>query len=487
MELQEVKNKGIAGVLWGVLGKLSTHIITFIVTVILARLLAPSDFGLVAMAMIFVYFTQTFMDFGLTSAVIQKKDPTETQINTVFIISMVLATCLMLIMIIIAPFIGKYYNNPEVTKIARFVSYSFVIYALTGIQRALFSKQLNIKFLTVVNMSGAFVQGISGVLLAIYGYGAWSIVYSVFLGNVVSTVMLWIKSSWRPKWLFNLHEIKDMFTFGFKMFIAGVLNSIYAKIDELIIGKIFNATTLGYYSRSKTFNNLITSYTSEGLSSIFFPIMSHLQNEMEKAKTVIIKSLEIISFIAFGLVGLLYLDAEPLIVLIFGAKWEPSVEYFKILAFIGYAYPVSVILVNVLTGLGESGKFLILEIWKKGIGLAGLAVGFVWGMNGFLWAMVITGTIGVMLNMRYVQIITDLKFSKQFFVLVKYAILAFISAFIVWFINLYLPHNLWLLLAVNTILFTGLYLLYNFALKTNGFLYVKDIFINKLLKKIMGK
>jgi O-antigen/teichoic acid export membrane protein len=166
-------------------GKFSIHIVTFGVSIVLARLLSPDDFGLVAMAMVFVYFTQTFMDFGLTSAVIQKKDPTETQLSTVFYISVILGTCLMLLMIICAPAIGRYYDNPEVGKIVRFVSYSFIILALSGLQRALMQKRLEIKTLAVINIVSAVVLGASGVILAFCGFGAWSIVYSAFFAALL--------------------------------------------------------------------------------------------------------------------------------------------------------------------------------------------------------------------------------------------------------------------------------------------------------------
>ena len=487
MELQEVKNKGIAGALWSTVGRLSTHLVTFGVSIVLARLLTPADFGLVGMAMVFIFFTQTFMDFGLTSAVIQKQNPTETQINTVFYISVILGTCLMLLMIIFAPAIGRFFDNPEVGRIARFVSYSYVILALSGLQRALMTKRLEIKPLALINIISAIVQAVSGVILAFKGFGAWSIVYSVFLGSVTSTALLWWKSSWRPKWLFNLSEIKGMFFFGYKMFLAGLLSAVYAKIDQFIIGKFFDAATLGYYYRSRSFNNLITAYSSQGLSVIFFPIISNLQDDLEKVNKVIIKSVEIVAFLVFALAGLLFLNAESLIILLFGGNWHPSVGYFQVLVFVVYAHPISIILVNVLSGMGKSGSFLKLEILKSFIGISGMFIGFLWGMYGFLWALVIAGTLGLLLNMWYVQKITGLSLKQLISTIAKYAVQAFVFASAIWLLNQYLPHNLWLLLAVNTILFSGLYFLFNFALKTNGFVYVKDIFISKIWSKINKK
>jgi O-antigen/teichoic acid export membrane protein len=199
-------------------------------------------------------------------------------------------------------------------------------------------------------------------------------------------------------------------------------------------------------------------------------------------KKVVKKSLEVAAFLVFGITALLYLNSEPLIILLFGKKWFVSVGYFKVLAFAAYGFPVSVILVNVLIGLGKSGAFLKLEIIKKIIGLSGMATGFVWGIYGFLWANVLVTFIGVTLNMRIVDKLINFPVLKQWKVLLKYMSPALIISFIIWFLNLYLPDNLWLLLAINTILFSILYFLCNFAVKTNGFLYIKDVIISKWKK-----
>jgi len=484
MTPSDLKNKSIEGVAWNFIGKISTHVVTIIVSAVLARLLSRADFGLVAMAIVFISVTQAFMDFGLTSALIQKKNPTEVQINTVFYINCVLAVVLMLLLIGCSGLIGKFYNNTEVTSIAKFISYLFLIYAINGVQRAMLTKELKLKTLTISNLSGAFVKGISGIFLALNGYGVWSLVYSEFLGNIVTTVLLWFQSSWRPKLMFKLSEIKELFNFGYKMFFVRMLDSIYVKLDELIIGKIFAADILGGYGQAKRFNNMVVSYTSDSLGGVFFPVISHLQDDIAQVKKVVEKSLEAIAFLVFGITALLYLNAESLIVLLYSQKWLVSVGYFKVLAFVAYGFPVSVILVNVLMGLGKSGTFLKLDIIKKIIGLSGMGIGFLWGIYGFLWANVLVTTIGVTINMWFVSRLIDFSVSDQWKILLKYLFPAIIIAFAVWFLNKYLPHNLWFLLFVNTILFSVLYFLFNFAFKINGFLYVKDIFMSKVLKKV---
>ena len=483
METSDLKNKSINGVAWNFVGKISTHVVTIIVSAVLARLLSRADYGMVGMAIVFISVTQAFLDFGLTTALIQKKNPTEVQINTVFYINCVLAVVLMLLLIGCSGLIGKFYNNSEVASIAKFISYIFLIYAINGVQRAMLTKELKLKTLTISNLSGAFVKGVSGIYFAFNGYGVWSLVYSEFLGNIITSILLWLQSSWRPKLMFKLSEIKELFDFGYKMFFVKILDSIYGKLDELIIGKIFAADILGGYGQAKRFNNTIVLYTSESLNGVFFPVISHLQDNIAQVKKVVQKSLDTIAFLVFGITALLYLNAESLIVLLYSQKWLVSVGYFKVLAFVAYGFPVSVILVNVLMGLGKSGSFLKLEAIKKIIGLSGMAIGFVWGIYGFLWANVLVTTIGVTINMWFVSRLINFPVFDQWKILLKYLFPAIIIAFAVWFLNRYLPHNLWLLLFVDTILFSVLYLAFNIAFKTNGFVYVKDIFMSKILKK----
>lgn len=487
METQDLKDKGIAGVGWNFIGKISTHVVTFVVSIFLARLLSRDDFGIVAMAMVFVSISQVFMDFGLTTALIQKKNPTDVQINTVFYINMILAVLLMCLLIGFSNLIGRFYQNDEVGAIVRVASILFVIYGFTGVQRAILTKELKIKTLMIANLIGALLQGISGVILAYNDFAAWSIVYSNILGGIVTTVLLWFFSSWRPKLLFQLREIKDLFNFGYKMFFSRLLDAVYVKLDEIIIGKMFSADVLGSYNRAKSFNHMIVSYTSDSLGGIFFPIISHIQDNLEQVKRVVAKSIETISFLVFGITALLYLDAESLIVLLFGQKWIVSVDYFKILAFVAYGFPVSAILVNLLMGLGHSGTFLKLEIWKKIIGLTGMAIGFLWGIYGFLWANVIINAVGVTLNMWFVSKYIRFSPAEQWKILIKYAIIAFLCAFPLLLLNRVLPHNLWLILIVNTVLFSVFYIMANLLLKTKGFLYVKDIFMSKIWVKIGGK
>lgn len=478
-----LKNKGISGVKWNFLGKFSTHFFAFIVTLFLARILTPEDFGLVAMANVFIALTQSFIDFGMASGLVQKKDVTEVQYSTVFFINLLIAILLMLLMILSAELIAKYYNEPKIAPIARFVSYSFVISAFNGVQKAQLIKKMEFKTINVANLIGAVGQGVIGILLAFKGYGVWSIVYSVFIGNILTTIYIWKVSSWRPKWHFNLKKIKSLFDFGYKLFLSSLLNVMYEKLDELIIGRIFNSTTLGYYYRSKSFNRLISSYTSDTLNSVFFSSVSQLQDNLQRVRNLVIDSLEGISFLVFAMVGLMYVNSESLIILTFGKQWYESVNFFKILAFSSYAFPISVILVNVLSGLGYSGKFLKLEIIKKIVGLSAMAIGFWFGIEGYLWALVVASTIGLVINMWYVQQVAELKLKHQVQIVLKYLWIAIVGVLFASLLDKYLDSNLWVYLIINTTVFLIIYLPINFLSKNKGM----DMITQIIKKKIFNK
>jgi O-antigen/teichoic acid export membrane protein len=474
MDVYQLKKKGLAAVFWNFSGTLLQQGISFVLSIFLARLLSPSDFGLVGMATVFITLTQGFADFGMTAGLVQKKDPTEVQYSTVFYINVAVSLILMLAMIACAGLIAEYYGNPEIGQIARFVSYSFVISALNGVQNARLTKALANKTKTVAALVSAVTGGIVGVSLAYRGLGVWSLVYSSLVGSIVKTVIIWFRSDWRPKALFDFKEVKPLLSFGSKMFASGMLDTVYNRVDVLIIGKLFSTDTLGYYFRATSFNQFIVRYTSGSLQGVFFPVVSHLQSDRDTQLRVISKSLHIIAFLSFLLVGLMYLNAKELIVLIFTDKWLTSVEYFKIMAFYGYAYPVSVILVNILSGNGHSGKFFQLEVWKKVTGLLAMLTGFYFGMNGFLWGMVVASTIAILLNMWFVQRVIQWPFSVQFIIVYKYAAICILGVLPVVWLKTFFSHNLWLSLLGGSVIFSMLYYLLNQLAKSKGQQYLLE-------------
>jgi teichuronic acid exporter len=477
LDVIELKKKASSAVFWNFSGTLMKQGITFVISIFLARLLSPEDFGILGMATVFISLTQSFTDFGMTSGLIQKKEPSEVQYNTVFYINLGVSFILMVLMISFSGLIATYYNNSEVGKIARFVSYSFVLNAINGVQNAQLTKALANKVKTIAALASALVTGLMGILLAYHGYGVWSLVYATLVGNVVSTLYIWFSSSWRPKALFDFSEVKPLLNYGSKMFASGLLDNIYTRLDVLIIGKIFSPATLGFYFRAVSLNQLITKYTSGALHGVFFPVISHLQYDKDAQLRVISKSLHIISFLTFMLMGFLYLTAYEVFVILFTEKWLIAIDYFKIMVFYSYAFPISVILVNVLSGNGHSGKFLKLEIWKKIIGLIAMIVGFYFGIIGFLWGSVVSSTISVLINMHYVNKIIEWPVIIQVKIVFQYALLSLISTFFIIYFNNYLSLNIWISVIFKSVLFFVAYISFSSFFQTLGFTYLRRMLI----------
>ncbi len=484
MVSSELKNKGLNAVSWNILGILLKQGVTFITSIFLARLLSPSDFGLVGMATVFISFTQGFADLGLSSGLIRSKEPTESQYSSVFYFNLFVSILLALALIASSGLIAKYYSNPEIKPIVRVISYSFVIYALNSVQLAIFYKDLNIKITRLSSIISAAVTGITGIILAYAGYGVWSLVYSGLIGSIVSVIIIWKASSWRPKLLFSISDIKLLMPFGFRVFLINYLEQIYSRLDVLIIGKIFNPSILGQYFRASSFNQFVTKYTAQGLSGVFFPVISQIQDSIEDIKHVFNKSLHTICFLSFFLTGFLYLNAEPLIILLFSSKWMPAVHYFKILAFSSYVFPMTIVFNGVLLGTGNSGNQLKLELIKKGTGIAGLGIGFIFGLEGYLWSLVITATIGLLVSLYYVGKAISVTVLDNILLIYSYSVPLLFAGIIPLLLKKIIGDNLWVTLIINSVIFSLLYMTINILLKTQGYLASRSLLTEYVVSRI---
>jgi teichuronic acid exporter len=480
LNTKELKGKATAAVFWNLSGTLLNQGIGLVISIILARILVPEDFGLLGMATVFISLTQSFTDFGMTSGLIQTKQPTDVQYNTVFYINLGISFFMMALMIGFSGQIGKYYNNPEVGSVARFVSFSFVLNAINGVQNAQLTRSLANKIKTIASILSAMTKGIVGIILAYLGYGVWSLVYATLLGGVVNTIYIWYFSAWRPKALFDFSEVKILFNYGSKMFVSGLLDNIYTKLDVLIIGKLFSPTTLGYYFRAVSLNQIVTQYSSGALKGVFFPVMSHLQNNMDAQLRVINKSLHVISFLTFLLMGFLYLNASEIFIILFTEKWLVAVDYFKIMVFYSYAYPISTVLVNVLSGNGHSGKFLKLEIWKKITGFISMVIGFYFGIVGFLWGTVISSTVAVIINMVYVNKVVTLSVFQQIIIVFQYAVICLFTTLVLNYLFDTVTLNIWYLFILKTVLFFCSYVYLCKKFRTDGFYFINELVLRNI-------
>lgn len=482
--MENLKSKGINAFIWDFLGKLSTQGMGFIVTIFLARLLEPSDFGLIAMIMVVIGGAQVFTDIGLGGALIQRKKVLPIHYSSVFYFNITIASFLTVITYFSAESIAKFYNNEELIPLTQVISVLFIISAFSSVQAIRLRKQLNYALLTKVSFTSSLLSGVIGVALAFNGAGVWSLIAQVISQGIFYNLLLWKLTTWLPSLAFSFKALKQLWGFGFRMFLSGLLDAIFTRVDFLIIGKIFPAATLGYFQRAKSFNGLVIQYTSGSLMSVMFPLLSKVKNDLPRFQNIIFKSLSILCFVVFLLLGVLYLTAEELIVFLFSDKWLPSVEYLEILILSGFSYPISALLVNILSSRGNSKAFLKLEILKKSLHTLNFINAFYNGIEVYLYGLILVALLGIFLNAIFASKEIHVKVFK-FFIPIFLQMGICVTCTILTFQVLHLfEMNVFQGFIVKSTVFVMLFFGINFALKTKSYFEISNIILPILQKKI---
>ncbi|MFC0607193.1 lipopolysaccharide biosynthesis protein [Rufibacter quisquiliarum] len=471
------------GIYWDFLEKVLNQGIGLIVSIILARLLSPEDFGFLSMVMVIVTFANAFMDMGFSTALVQKQEITEEQYSTVFYLNLMVGLLLSVLIFASSGMVSDFYGEPSLAPLIQGISPVFLLNAFALIQTSKLLKAIDLKPLAIYRGIAVAVSGAIGIAMAYLGYGVWSLVAQSLLNTIIFTLLLWLFSPWQPTWTFNLSSVRELWAFGSKIFLPTVLENIFSRLDVFIIGKIFNASSLGYYTRAQSLNSLVVHYSSGSITKVFFSVISRHQHDIGKVVSVYKKSLVTVSFLAFILLSILYVSADHIILLLFTSKWSQSIVYFRIMLLGGFAYPLSSIMVNLISGRGNSSAFLKLDMIKKSILLLVFIIGFQMGITAYLYGMVIFYFISVLVNMLFVSRDISLSMGTQARMIVPYFLLAFISGFAAMQIKTYLllPRILMLGLEASTILF--LYIGLNLIFRTEASLLIKEKFSNILSQK----
>lgn len=462
-----MQSKLVTSFLWDFGGKIGNQFISFIIGIILARLLSPGEYGLIGMSMVFIALSGVFTNMGLSSALIQKKEPTEAHYSSSFFLNIFVGLFLLLIFQLLAPSIAYYFKEPKIERIIRVLSITLIFNSFTIIQDVILRKKMQFNILTKRNILSIIISGSIGIYMAFNGYGVWALVIQSLIGGLVGSILLWIYSDWRPKPIFEWNALKDLWGYGFKMFLSGFIDTIYSQLSTLAIAKLFSSKELGLFSRAQSLNRFVIKYSSESVGAVTFPAMSNLQHKIEDMIQLGKKAETTVAFVAFGLLGLMYVTSEPLILFLLGEKWIEAIPIYKILALSGFAYPISAATLNFIKAVGRSDLFLKVEVYKKIVGFSGLIIGFYFGLNGYLYSLIITGAISVLLNMFFVSKAIPLSVTHQLNQIMPYLIFSVIIGFGIMLIPINFSNHLIQLIFIST-LYLLFYLLLNFAFKTKG-------------------
>lgn len=413
MVTDSLKQKTTKGLFWSSVERFSNQGVSFIFSIILARILAPSDFGIVAMIGIFFAVAQSFVDSGFSNALVRKTDRREEDLSTCFYFNIGVGIVAYIVLFLIAPFIADFYNQPILSPIIRITGLGVVLNSLCVVQQALFTIKIDFKSQAKVTLSATIISGIVGVVLAYQGYGVWALVWQGVVMSLVRMGLLWLMSKWRPKAGFSKDSFHYLFGYGSKLLASGLLDTIYNNIYPIVIGKFYSPAQLGNYSRALSFAQLPSSNITSILQRVTFPVLSTIQDDLPRLQTNYRRLLKLSAFIVFPLMMGLAAVAFPLIRVVLTPKWEGCSLYLQIICFALMWYPIHAINLNLLQVKGRSDLFLRLEIIKKIVGVCIMCITIPLGITAMCIGMVVSSLISLFINTHYTGKLIYVGYIKQ--------------------------------------------------------------------------
>lgn len=396
-----LKKKTLSGVAWTLGQQVGVLGVNFIVQIILARLLIPADFGLIAMVQIFMTVGNALMDGGMTSSLIRTKNADNRDYSTVFYMNLIMSIFIYIIVFFSAPLIASFFDQPILTPLVRVFTISFVIQALVAVQTTKLTKEMNFKLQMLMQIPSTIIGGIVGVILAYKGFGVWSIVWMQLVMSFLFMIQHWFWSDWKPTLLFDKSKLKEHFKFGYKLTLSTLLTSIYSESYTIIIGKFFPASQLGFYKQAKTLSMFPVSNLTKALQKVTYPVFSNLQEENERLKVIFKKITSVVFLVVTPVMLFLAIEAKPIISLLLTDKWLPAVPFFQILCISSLFYPLSMYNLNIILAKGRSDLHFKLELLKKGLSVIVLFSSIPFGITGIVIASGLGMLIGAIVNTIY--------------------------------------------------------------------------------------
>lgn len=436
---ESLKSKTVKGTIWSSLERFSVQGIQFVVMIIMARILTPADYGLVGMLAIFIAVSQSLIDSGFSQALIRKQDRTEIDNSTVFYFNIGVGAVLYAIMWICAPLIADFYNESILIPLTRAISLGFVFNSLTVVQRALLTINLDFKTQAKASLIGAVLSGGVGIWMAYHGFGVWAIVCQQLTNLGLIAICLWLFSKWKPIRAYSWYSFRVLFSFGSKLLASGLIDTIYRNLYLIVIGKVFKASDLGYYTRAHQFSDFASSNITGIFQRVSYPVLCTIQDDDVRLADVYRRLLKTSAFIIFPLMVGLAAVAKPFIVSILTEKWIYSATLLVPICFAGMWYPIHAINLNLLQVKGRSDLFLKLEIIKKVIGVTAICISVPFGLLVMCWTMVLTSIISLVINTHYTGMLIHLVFFRQMCDLLPTLILSLVMGGLVYVTVTFMP------------------------------------------------
>lgn len=448
MEETSLKKKTIQGTIWSAADAFLGQGISFIISLLLARMLTDKEYGLIGICLIFNVILNGIVDSGFSNALIRKKEVTDRDYNTMFTTNMSISILLYALLYLASPWIAVFFANTELTALIRVMGLILIINALSITQLTILTKKIDFKTKTKASLISAVCSGILGVTMAFHDFGVWALVAQQLSRQVVYSACLWWFNRWLPKLTFYRDSFHYMWGFGWKLLISGLLNNIWNQLYLVVVGKCYSPSTLGQYTRGYEYANLFSSNLTTIIQRVSFPVLSEIQDDPERIVCAYRKVIRMTMFVTAICMISLGAVAEPLLYCLIGPQWQEAADYLPLICLSMSLYPLHAINLNMLQVQGRSDIFLYLEIIKKIIGIAPIAIGIYIDIYGMLWASIITGIISLYLNAWYTGKKLNYSFWKQLRDVSSSYAIALVIAIAVYFLK-ELPYSYWVILPLQ--------------------------------------
>lgn len=469
------KNTVISSLIWKFLERGGVQGIQFVLSIILARLVTPKDYGVIAILLVFIQIATVFIQSGFNTALIQKKESDDLDFSSIFYLSLIVAALLYAILFLLAPFVSKFYTSESLTMYLRVLSLTLFFGAINSVQSAYVSKTMQFRRFFFSSMGSVIGSGIIGIILAFKGFGVWALVYQQLIRDFLICIILWFTVGWRPKLMFSFKRVKILFAFGWKLLVSGLLDTVFRNIYNLIVGKIYDKEVLGYFNRGQQFPQVIATNLDGSIQSVMLPTLSSHNDNVAEVKRITRRSISISAFLLmpcmFGLAAI----SEPLVKVLLTDKWLPCVPFLQ-LACISYAiYPIHTANLTGINALGRSDIFLKLEIIKKIITILNIVITIPFGIYAMAIGQVVSAFIASFINAFPNRKLMNYTYLEQWKDLMPSFLCSIIMAVCIWSLH-FIPISSILLLLLQILVGIVFYILLCTFLKIETFSY----FINTI-------
>lgn len=479
------RNSVLLNFIWRFAERCGAQLVTFVVSIVLARILAPEDYGQIALITVFTTIMQVFVDSGLGLALIQKKDADELDFSSVFYFNFVVCLVLYSIMFIAAPYIAAFYKDGSLTPIIRVISLTIVISGVKGIQQSYVSRNMLFKRFFFSTLGGTIFSAFLGIGLAYSGFGVWAIVAQQLSNTAIDTLILWLTVKWRPRKMFSWERLKGLLSFGWKMLVSSLLDTVYNNIRSLIIGKMYSSADLAYYNQGKQFPLTIVNNINTSIDSVLLPSMSSAQDDRARVKAMTRRSITISTYIMAPLMMGIAFCAEPIVRLVLTDKWISCVPFLRIFCITYMFYPIHTANLNAIKAMGRSDLFLKLEIAKKIVGMILLLSTMWFGVMAMAYSLLVSSVLSQIINSWPNRKLLNYGYLEQLKDVIPSIALAVLMGFCVNLVSLLDLSNIVTLL-IQIPLGAVIYIITSELLHLESFNYLMDL-IRPMIRKIVRK